>query len=151
VELGQARMTQGAGSQEPGDGENPDINGGDPSAAYKPVGHCPCYAGETQGFGLTLIFVGGHAFHRGLQKEQPPQMATLLLHMMANLLYELGDRIAKLWSLVVEVKSSFGVVVPAYYWDEGRKTFKRMPEAGELASRKCISTVPWYQLMTDLG
>jgi hypothetical protein len=78
-------------------------------------------------------------------------MAILLLHMLAHLPNELGDRIAKLGSLVVEVKSSFGVVVPAYYWDEERKTFERMPEARELVSKKCMSTVPWYQLMTDPG
>jgi hypothetical protein len=97
------------------------------------------------------IFVGGQAFLRGLHNKQPPQMASLLLHMLAHLPSELGDRIAKLRSLVEEVKSSFVVVVPAYYWDKGEKTFKRMPEAGELASRKCMSMVHWYQLMTNLG
>jgi hypothetical protein len=76
-------------------------------------------------------------------------MATLLLHVLAHLPNELGDKIAKLRSLVVEVKSSFGVVVPAYYWDKGQKTFERMPKAGELASGKCMSAVPQYQLITD--
>jgi hypothetical protein len=49
----------------------------------------------------------------------------------------------------MEVKSSFGVVVPAYRWDKGQKTFKRIPKEGGLAPGSCMSQVPWYLLNTN--
>jgi hypothetical protein len=87
-------------------------------------------------------FVGGQAFLRGLQNQQPPEMASLLLHMLAHLPSTLGQRLTKLKGLVVEVKSSFGVVVSPYYWDKGQKTFERVLEAGGLALGNCMSTIP---------
>jgi hypothetical protein len=95
------------------------------------------------------IFVGGQAFLRGLQNEEAPRMATLLLHILSTLSEEIGHKMADIRSLVVEVKSSFGVVVPAYRWDKGQKTFKRIPEEGELAPGSCMSKVPWFVLNTN--
>jgi hypothetical protein len=68
---------------------------------------------KLQDLASPSIFVGGHVFLRGLQNQQPTEMASLLLHMLAHLLSTLGERIPEFKSLVVEVKSSFGVVVPA--------------------------------------
>jgi hypothetical protein len=49
----------------------------------------------------------------------------------------------------VEVKSSFGVVVPAYRWDKGQKTFEWIPEEGGLAAGSCMSQEPWYLMNTN--
>jgi hypothetical protein len=102
---------------------------------------------------LPSVFIGGQAFLAGLQNQQPPEMATLLLHMLANLPSTLGERLTKLNCLVVKVKSSFGVVVQPYYWDKGQKTFEWVPESGVLAPGKCrgkcMSTIPHYKLTTD--
>jgi hypothetical protein len=76
------------------------------------------------------IFVWGQTFLRGLQNEKAPKMATLLLHILSTLLEEIGHKITNIRSLVVEVKSSFGVLVQAYCWDKGRKTLKWIPEEG---------------------
>jgi hypothetical protein len=62
--------------------------------------------------------------------------------------HDIRYKIAEIRKLVVEVKSSFGVIVPAYHWDEGRKTFKRIPEEGGLAPESCMSQVPQYLLNT---
>jgi hypothetical protein len=97
------------------------------------------------------IFVRGQAFLRGLQNQQPTKMASSPLHMLAHLPSTLGKRIAKLRGLIVEVKRSFGVVVPAYYWDKGRTNFERVLEARGLAPGKCMSTLPWYKLITEPG
>ena len=106
---------------------------------------------KLQDLASPSIFVLGHAFLRGLQNQQPTEMASLLLHMLAPLLSTLGERIPKLKSLVVWVKSSFGVVVPAYYWDKGQKTFEWVLKAGELAPAKFMSTIPWYPLISKPG
>jgi hypothetical protein len=95
------------------------------------------------------IFVGGHAFLRGIQNKQTPQMAHLLLHILSILSEEIGHKIAEIKSLVVEVKIRFKVVVPAYHWDEGRKTLERIPEEGGLAPGSCMSQVPQYLLNTN--
>jgi hypothetical protein len=97
---------------------------------------------------LPSIFVGGHAFLRGIQNKQTPKMASLLLHILSTLPGEIGHKIAKIRKLIVEVKSSFGVIVPAYCWDEGWKTFERIPEEGGLAPGSCMSQVPQYLLNT---
>jgi hypothetical protein len=48
------------------------------------------------------VFVGGQAFLRGLQKEQTPQMAGLLLHMLSTLPNEVGQKILETRGLVVQ-------------------------------------------------
>jgi hypothetical protein len=95
------------------------------------------------------IFVGGHALLRGIQNKQTPQMAHVLLHILSTLPGEIGHKIAEMRKLVVEVKGSSGVIVPAYRWDKGRKTFKRIPEEGGLAPRSCMSQVPQYLVNTN--
>jgi hypothetical protein len=98
---------------------------------------------------LPSVFVRGQAFLRGLQNQQTPEMADVLLHMLSNLPEEIGHKISNIRILVTEVKDSFGMVVPAYHWDEGRKTFERILKAEEVASGRCMSQVPWYELATN--
>jgi hypothetical protein len=78
-----------------GDGGNSEIDGGGPSAAYKIVGHCSILLEKLKELASPSIFVRGHAFLRGLQNQQPTEMASLLLHMLAHLLSTLGKRIAE--------------------------------------------------------
>jgi hypothetical protein len=53
-------------------------------------------------------------------------MANLLLHIINTLPEEIRLKITNIRSLVGEVKSSYGVVVPAYHWDKGQKIFEQM-------------------------
>jgi hypothetical protein len=70
------------------------------------------------------IYVAGQAFLKGLQGQDAPMMANILLHIINTLLEEIGLKITDIRSLVGEVKSSYGIVVPAYHWDKEQKTFK---------------------------
>jgi hypothetical protein len=92
------------------------------------------------------VIVGGQAFLKGLQNSDTPQMAALLLHMLSNLPEELGSKILEIMQVITEVKENFGVVVPAYKWDEDARTFKRVLADMYPAIAKCMSQVPQYQL-----
>jgi hypothetical protein len=41
------------------------------------------------------IFVGGHAFLRGIQNKRTPQLAPLLLHIMSTLSEEIWHKISE--------------------------------------------------------
>jgi hypothetical protein len=73
-------------------------------------------------------------------------MGALLLHMLSNLPEELGSKISEIRQVIAKVKENFGVVVPAYRWDEDTRTFERVLADLYPAKGKCMSQVPRYQL-----
>jgi hypothetical protein len=93
-----------------------------------------------------LVLVRGQAFLKGLQNSSTPQMGALLLHMLSNLPKELGSKILEIRQVIAKVKKNFGVVVPAYRWDEDTRTFERVLADLYPATGKCMSQVPRYQL-----
>jgi hypothetical protein len=95
------------------------------------------------------IYVAGQAFLKGLQNQDAPTMANLLLQIIISLPEEIGLKITNIRSLVGEVKSSFGVVVPAYCWDEGQKTFKQILGREGPVAGSCMSVVLRYILYTN--
>jgi hypothetical protein len=132
-----------------GDGEDLGISGGDASAAHKLVGHRPCYVGWPQIAGLALHLCWRTCVSQGNPEQADPLAGPSPLHILSSLLEEIGHKIVKIRKLVLEVKSSFGVVVLPYCWDEGRKTFERIPEEGGLAPGSCMSQEPWYPMNTN--
>jgi hypothetical protein len=92
----------------------------------------------------TMI-VGGQTFLKGLQNGPTPQMGALLLHMLSNLPKELGSKLLEIRQVITKVQENFGVVVPAYRWDEDARTFERIL-ADLYPAGKCMSQVPQYQL-----
>jgi hypothetical protein len=95
------------------------------------------------------IYVAGQAFLKGLQGQDAPTMANILLHIINTLLEEIGLMIPDIRSLVGEVKSSYDVLVPAYCWDKEQKTFEQISGKEGPAAGSFMSVVPWYILNTN--
>ncbi len=102
-----------------------------------------------EGLASPQLFAGGQAFLRGLQTSDNPQMAQLLLALLAHLPEELGKKILEIRQVVAKVKASYGVVVPAYRWDEDSRTFEPALSDVYPATGKCMSQVPQYQLSVN--
>jgi hypothetical protein len=66
--------------------------------------------------------------------------------MLSKLPEELGSNNLEIRQVITKVKENFGVVVPAYWWDEDTRTFKRVLADLYQATGKCMSQVPQYQL-----
>jgi hypothetical protein len=114
--------------------------------------HTSCWATaqsmleKLESLASPLVIVGGQAFLKGLQNSPTPQMGALLLHMLSNLPEELRSKILEIRQVIAEVKENFGVVVPTYRWDKDTRTFERVLADLYLATGKCMSQVPRYQL-----
>ena len=102
-----------------------------------------------EGLASPQLFAGGQAFLQGLQTSDNPLLAQLLLTLLANLPEELGRKISEIRQVIAEVKANYGVVVPAYRWDEDSRTFE--PSLADVypATGKCMSQVPQYQLSVN--
>jgi hypothetical protein len=95
------------------------------------------------------LYVAGKAFLRGLQSQDALQLGNLLLHIINTLPRELALKLNDVRSLGGEVRSMYGVIVPAYRWDKGQKTFKWILETEGPAAGSCMSELSVCILNTN--
>lgn len=89
------------------------------------------------------------AFLGGLQSQDALQSTNLLLHMINTLPREIALKLNDVRSLVREVRSLYGVIVPGYRLDKEQKTFERISEPEGPAAGSCMSEFPACILNTD--
>jgi hypothetical protein len=96
---------------------------------------------KVQELASPSLYVAGKEFLRGLQSQDALQSANLLLLIINTLPGEIALKINNVRSLVGEVRSMYDVIVPAYHWDKGQKTFERISGTEGPAAGNCMSEV----------